>query len=165
MSRPATTQPLLPSILDRLIDHAPQTRVEALRSRTEVLRELRESVRRDLEHLLNTRQSGQPPSMRYPELAQSLLTFGVPDFTGAGLAVAQERQATIHAIEQAIRRFEPRLKSVRVQLSEDAGVLDRTLRFRIDAILNIQPAVAPVVFDSFVDPVTRNTDIRDSSSG
>ncbi len=57
MRKPTTTQALTPSIFDRLLDYDPTQKVEPQANRSQVIRELRESVRRDLEFLLNTRQS------------------------------------------------------------------------------------------------------------
>ena len=48
---------ITPSIVDRLLDFEPKISTEAPKSRSQGLRELKQSVRRDLEWLLNTRHS------------------------------------------------------------------------------------------------------------
>jgi len=48
MPRISPDQPLLPSVLDRLLDDDPGVSRDPPRSRHQVLRELKQSVRRDL---------------------------------------------------------------------------------------------------------------------
>jgi len=153
-SRVRLDQPLLPSVLDRLIDLDPATSVEPPQSRTQMLRELRASVRRDLELLLNSRQRFAEVPAEYGEAAKSLLTYGLADFSGAGPSGAKERAELCRKIEGVIRRNEPRLLSVKVDLITDGDPTDRTLRFRIDALMRADPAPEPVVFDTVMEPTT-----------
>lgn len=161
MARPDSTQPLVPSILDRLIDHAPEKTEEPEKSRSQVVRELRESVRRDLENLLNTRL----PCMALPRDAADLdgtgAYYGVPDFSGTNLQSGDGRERFRATIEKIIRANETRFKSVKVEMLNDADDLQRSLHFRIDATLNVEPATKPVVFDSSLEAVTRNFEIKD----
>ncbi|MBP3959621.1 type VI secretion system baseplate subunit TssE [Gemmata sp. G18] len=147
-------QPLLPSVLDRLLDDEPGTSAEPARNRSQLLRELKLSVRRDIESLLNARRRNValPPGL--PELANSLLTYGVPDFSGAGPATDDQRDAFCRMLETIIGQGEPRLLRVSVALAGDVDTADRTLRFRIDALLRADPAPEPVVFDSTLEPAT-----------
>ena len=85
-------QPLVPSVLDRLVDFEPDVRREAPRSRNQVLRELKRSVRGDLENLLNTRIRCIPPPPELIELKQSLVNYGISDLTGAALDGLRERR-------------------------------------------------------------------------
>src|SRR5262245_29545673 len=84
-------QLLLPSVLDRLLDDNPAAGRDPPRGRDQVLKEMKESVRRDLENLLNTRRRllTWPPAMK--ELNRSLANYGVPDFTVASLGGPEER--------------------------------------------------------------------------
>jgi type VI secretion system protein ImpF len=148
MARVRAEQPLVPSVLDRLLDFEPHLSREAPKGRTQVLRELKLSVRRDLENLLNTRTRCLPWPPGLTELKQSLVNYGVPDLTGASLGTPEEREGFRRNLEQVIRRHEIRLRSVDVVLLDNAEPLDRTLRFRIDALLEVDPAPEPVVFDS-----------------
>jgi len=64
-------------------------------------------------------------------------------------------------IEQTIRRFEPRLAQVRVVLVDaDNDTLESTLRLRIEALLRVEPAPEPIVFDTLVDPATAEVQIK-----
>ncbi len=49
------------SVLDRLIDHEPDISGEAIPTRTQSVRQLKDGLRRDLEWLLNTRRIAVPP--------------------------------------------------------------------------------------------------------
>src|SRR5262245_10406087 len=107
MAKVRETQPLLPSILDRLIDDNPDVQQEPPAGRHQVLRELRESVRRDLETLLNTRIRPVDVPANLAHLKQSLVNFGVPDFTGMPLSAAEDREAFAKRLEKIIKDFEP----------------------------------------------------------
>ncbi len=92
MARVSTDQPLVPSVLDRLIDLDPQAATESPKSRSVVLRELKVSIGRDLENLLNTRWR---PVSYPPELEQldvSLVNYGIPDFASANMSRPSERE-------------------------------------------------------------------------
>jgi type VI secretion system protein ImpF len=156
MAKIREDQPLVPSVLDRLLDDEPGKRAEAPKSRNQILRELKQSVRRDLENLLNTRWRcvSWPPNLE--ELERSLVNYGIPDFTGANMAAPSERERLRRVIEQIVRRFEPRFKTVKVAVLGNADDQDRTLRFRIDALLYAEPAPEPVVFDSQLEPTTND---------
>jgi type VI secretion system protein ImpF len=160
MAKIQADQPLVSSVLDRLLDDEPEVRREAPRSRHQLLRELKQSVRRDLENLLNTRRRclGWPADLT--ELECSLVNYGIPDFLSGNMAASEGRQQLCEAIEQVIRTYESRFKTVKVQLLEGGDPLDRTLRFRIDALLRADPAPEPVVFDSAVEPGTGNIEVK-----
>ena len=137
-------QQLTPSLLDRLLDDEPGNQREAVKQRHQVLREMKLSVRRDLENLLNTRWRcvSWPPNLE--ELETSLVNYGIPDFTGIRFASANTQGELRSILEAVIRRFEPRFSKVRVELITNADSLDRALRFRIDAMLHAEPVVEPV---------------------
>jgi type VI secretion system protein ImpF len=154
MARVKADQPLVPSVLDRLLDDEPGRRQEAQRNRSQVLRELKLSVRRDIENLLNTRVRCVSWPAELIELSRSLVNYGIPDVTGARIGSAKEREEYCRFIERAIREHERRFRTVHVRLLDNGESLDRTLRFRIDALLEADPAPEPVVFDSSVQPGT-----------
>ena len=155
-------QPLVPSILDRLLDDDPEVAAEPPRNRSQLLREMKFAVRRDIENLLNTRRRNVSLSPRLPELSQSLLAYGVADFSGTGPASSRQREAFCRSLEEIIRSNEPRLLEVRVDLVANPEPGDRTLRFRIDALLRADPAPEPVIFDSALEPVTNTFAIESS---
>ncbi|HAA50918.1 MAG TPA: type VI secretion system baseplate subunit TssE [Planctomycetaceae bacterium] len=152
-------QQLTPSLLDRLLDDEPGNQREAVKQRHQVLREMKLSVRRDLENLLNTRWRcvSWPPNLE--ELETSLVNYGIPDFTGIRFASANTQDELRSILEAVIRRFEPRFSKVRVELITNADSLDRTLRFRIDAMLHAEPVVEPVVFDTTLKTSTGDFEV------
>lgn len=153
------TRPFLPSVLDRLLDDAPEVSKEAPMSRNQVLRELKESVRRDLETLLNTRIRNLPIG-GWKELRQSLVNYGLPDVSGTSLGSAKEREEFCKVVQATIQQYEPRFKAAKVQLLSNAEPLDRTLRFRIDALLHADPAPEPIVFDSVFQPANEHFEVK-----
>ena len=78
MAKIEADQPLVPSVLDRLIDDEPTATREPPKSRGQVLRDLKQSVRRDLENLLNTRQRCKSWPENLSELEVSLVNYGFP---------------------------------------------------------------------------------------
>jgi len=162
MARTRTEQPLVASILDRLINDNPGATREVVPSRSQQLRDLEQAVRRDLENLLNTRMRclEVPPNLQ--ELKTSLVNYGLPDFTGANMGLPEQRAALAGRLEESIRRFDTRFRSVRVQLLDNAEPLDRTLRFRIEGLLHAEPAPEPVAFDSILRPVTGDFQVKEA---
>lgn len=153
-------QPLVPSVLDRLLDDEPELQREPPRSRNQVLRDLIQSVRRDLENLLNCRRRCLPWPEHLQELERSLVNYGIPDFTAANMGSARDREDFCRILQEVIRQYEPRFKTVKVLLLDNTETLDRTLRFRIDALLHADPAPEPVVFDSSVEPATGSFQVK-----
>jgi type VI secretion system protein ImpF len=93
-------------------------------------------------------------------LEVSLVNYGVPDLTGAKLGSAEGREEFRRVLESVVRLFEPRFTKINVEMLGNADPLDRTLRFRIDALLQAEPAPEPVVFDSALQPATGNVEVK-----
>jgi type VI secretion system protein ImpF len=138
---------ITPSIVDRLVDHEPRNQNEAPKSRLQTLSELKQSVRRDIEYLLNTRITNRNLDENLEEVRRSVAFYGLPDFTASSANDPEEQSRMTAAIEKAIEIFEPRFVGLRVHL-EPVDPLDKQLRFRIEANLNVEPAPEPVVFDT-----------------
>ncbi|MCC6719748.1 MAG: type VI secretion system baseplate subunit TssE [Acetobacteraceae bacterium] len=151
--RRAGPRALLP-LLDRLIDDAPDQQRDPPMSPGEAMAALRASVRRDLEALLNGRRRWRSWPAELSELAASPIGFGVPDFTAGAMNEPGRREAFRAEVEATIRRFEPRLISVKVALIDSANKLEATMRLRIDGLLHADPAPEPVAFDTTVDATT-----------
>ena len=66
-------------------------------------------------------------------------------------------------LEQAIRRFEPRIGGVRVTMLDRDGADDRTLRFRIEAEMPGDPSPHLVAFESFLDSSTSTFHVQRSA--
>ena len=133
------------SILDRLTDLDPDSTVERRPHAWEEMRDLKASLCRDLAALLNTRREEQPFDPAYEEATNSVLTYGVTDFTSYTLTNGIEQELVRLSIERAIRQFEPRLTRVNVSLEEPSAVKP-VLRFQIEAVLRAD-ARESVAFD------------------
>jgi type VI secretion system protein ImpF len=131
--------------VDRLIDLQPESQSEAPLSSWEQLRQLKSSLCRDLSALLNTRRAEQDFDPAYEEATNSLLSFGITDFTSYNLKSGAEQDQVRLSIERAIRQFEPRLARVSVSIQEP-DPLRTVLEFQIDALLRVGPAAESVVF-------------------
>jgi type VI secretion system protein ImpF len=137
---------ITPSIIDRLIDNEPELSSEALASRSRSLQQFKEAVKRDLEWLLNTRQTRYIPKA-LKELNHSIAVYGLKDFSGFNVKSPDDQQRLEKEIEAVIKVFEPRLEDV-VVILEPILENERALHFRIDARLRIEPAPEPVSFDT-----------------
>jgi type VI secretion system protein ImpF len=151
-------------LLDRLIDDAPDVRKDPPLSAAEAVAALRRSVRRDIEALLNARRRWRSWPQGYAELALSPVGYGIADFAAGAFNDPAQRDRLRAQIEQTIRRFEPRLAQVKVVLIDgNDNTLDATLRLRIEALLRIEPAPEPIVFDTLVDPATAEVQVKPNS--
>ena len=148
------------SVLDRLIDEDPDASADPPPTRAGVLRRIQAAVKRDLENLLNTRYRCVAWPPRCEELDESLTNYGIPDFTAAGLDAAHNSDVLLEAIAAAIRLFEKRLRDVRVDRVTDGYSIDRTFRFRIRGTLMLDPDEHPVQFDSSLESVTGQFEVR-----
>jgi type VI secretion system protein ImpF len=151
-------------LLDRLIDDAPDRERDPPISSSETMQALRQSVRKELEALLNARRRWRSPPRELTELAGSPVGYGIPDFAAGVFNNEGERDRLRLEIEATIRRFEPRFLSVRVNLVDDEQRLDASLRLRIDAVLHADPAPEQVTFDTIVDTVNDAVRIRSTET-
>lgn len=145
---------LQPSLLDRLTDDQPDKQKEGPDRRFLSLERLRAVIRRDLGWLLNTcNLSATEDLTSYPEVASSVLNYGMPDLTGKSISnvdvIALER-----LVKQAIVDFEPRLlkNTVRVRAFASQDQMNRNaLSFQIEGTLWAHPAPVDVVLKSEFD--------------
>lgn len=138
------------SVLDRLIGGRPGSGQIVASRRSPSVRDLEEAVWRDLSALLNTRRMEHPISPEFEQCNSSLLIFGLPDFSLLSLRSLGDQRRLGLAIENAIRMFEPRLSSVSVT-AEPRSELDPTLKFRVEALLEIEPAPEAITFDTVLE--------------
>lgn len=155
---------IVPSLLDRLTmpESGPTVRQTGW---TAALAQLKASLRRDLEALLNTRRRPGTLGSDLPELARSSIRFGIPDFVAVNMG-AQERQAAFgRALERVIRDYEPRLANVAVTLLPSPRGQDRILCFRIEAMIRVEPTHEPIIFESVLDPISRTFSVKANLDG
>jgi type VI secretion system protein ImpF len=148
-------------LLDRLLDEDPGTTRDPPLTPALALETLRAAVRRDLEAMLNARRRRWPLPATAPELALSPLGYGIPDATSGSYALPERREALALEVERAIRRFEPRMLSVKVTLRETGDELDRTLRLRVDGVLRADPVPEPISFETLVEAVSHEVRVAE----
>ena len=143
-----------PYLLDRLIDRSPGMPDEATRPML-TIEQLKETVARDVESLLNTRCGVAADDVaRFQNVRRSMLRFGLDDFAARSLASTDDQAEICLALARAISDHEPRLRQVRVELNRrDSAV--RRLKFAIRAVLYVHPMQAPVNFDAVLQTATQ----------
>jgi type VI secretion system protein ImpF len=150
MSRKDHEYRLTPSVLDRLIDYEPKEMKEAPKSRLRSLKEYKQFIKRDLEWLLNCRAYADDIDEKLEEVNKSVVVYGLPDITGVSAKNTQEQLRLTKSIESIIEIFEPRFINVKVTLQPISN-LDKSLRFHIEAQLDIEPAPEPIAFDTVLE--------------
>ncbi len=144
-------QRFAPYLLDRLVDTAAD---DAMRP-TLTLEQLKDTVARDVEALLNTRRGLDADSVQaYTRVRASVVSFGLDDFASRSLSNTEDQAFVCKAIERAIADHEPRLRHVRVELGPREAS-KQSLKFGIRAMLHVHPMQAPVNFDAVLQTSTQ----------
>lgn len=161
MARVGKTKKLRPSVLDRLFDDEPHAPSEKEAGQHHYVRQLRDSLRRDLESLLNARRYIVSLPEECREAERSLLNYGLPDLATVNIIDAKKRNEFAEQLQKILLEFEPRFKSVKVTYIDAADTNDRTLHFRIDAVVYAEPQPEVIVFDSILESVTRMVSVKE----
>ena len=157
MARPRTDQGLMPSLIDRLTD-PDSGGTAAVRGYGPA--QMMDSVRADLESLFNTHDPSALVPAEYVEVHKSIVAYGLPDLPSLSTAAEFRRDDIARLIEEVIARFEPRLRDVRVILTEpDGPVMQHRIRFHIEAKLNVDPS-PEVEFETILELSTGQASIR-----
>ena len=134
-----------PSLLDRLTDADPKT-----------------SLERDLAALLNTRHQEREIDPRFEYAADSILTFGLADFTSYNLNSGIDQERVRQSIERAIRQFEPRLTGVAVAIDQPEP-LHPVLSVHIEAELKVDGGVIPISIEAALERASRRIVLQGAS--
>ncbi|HWG47021.1 MAG TPA: type VI secretion system baseplate subunit TssE [Gemmataceae bacterium] len=140
-------QPFLPSLLDRLLPANGEGNSGRFGY---TVAQMIDSVRRDLENLLNTRRTVEDWPSDFVEVSNSILAYGMPDLTAFNAGAPREREELALLIGDALTRFEPRLRDVRVSLVEVGTAKTPKAHFHIEARLRMEPALT-VNFETILD--------------
>ncbi|HYN21586.1 MAG TPA: type VI secretion system baseplate subunit TssE [Thermoanaerobaculia bacterium] len=135
-------------LFDRLVDRAPKLRHEVRSLRTLDLPGLQESVRRELERLLNTRCP--LPAHRLTDRPRSVIDYGLPELSGFSPHSFEDRERLAGLIRRAVEAFEPRLFEVSVRLEPAPGD-GLTLAGSIEALLRTESVLEPVSFHTALE--------------
>lgn len=143
-----------PTLFERLADQDPYELHEKQPLRLITAEELKESVAKDLEALLNCRCASTTDVLeQFPESLGSMCSYGMSDFVGLSLANPADRNHICRSLERTIAIHERRLRQVHVSLSLENGAVNR-LKFAINALLVVHPSTEPVYFDALLQPST-----------
>jgi type VI secretion system protein ImpF len=127
------------------------------------LEDMEAVVRRDLEDLLNTRQTHAGLPQEYGEVYRSIVGYGLPDLTSLNPVTPHQRAELGRIIEAAIAHFEPRLRDVRAVVVDTADDKDRSVRYHVEARLCLEPA-PEVAFDTILELSTGHYSVKPSGS-
>lgn len=135
-------------LFDRLTDLDPGSIAELRPFRTLSRSGLRESVRRELERLLNTRSS-LPVDQLEARAELTVLEYGMPDLSAFSAADPEDQRRLAAVVTRAVTAFEPRLREVRTVFEslENAG---REASLRIEAVLTIDEVSEPISFPTLL---------------
>jgi type VI secretion system protein ImpF len=147
MARAKSETVVTQSVLDRLISSENE---EWSMTRAQSLRLFKDSLKRDLEWLLNTRRPPIANLQEYELASTSVLNYGLPDMSAMGVFSADDQFALLALLQQCLRNYEPRISALRVYL-EGAEVNSRSIRFRIEGLLKIDPAPEEINFDTVLE--------------
>jgi type VI secretion system protein ImpF len=130
------------------------------------MRQLRESVLRDLAWLLSTSSYDTDRSLTaWPEVERSVLNYGLPSLAGLGLS-SFDAAAAAARLQKAIEAFEPRLSHVHVTSETESGRMDRNaLVFRVEAELWGQPTPQRLLLRTQIDIESADVLITDTEGG
>ena len=149
---------LLAPVLDRLLE---QNRNSDFKQPHQILKHLRESVRRDLEFLFNSRYRCMSGPAGLTHLEHSNINFGLPDLSTVNMTSVDSRRAFCKKIEKSIIAYEPRIKSVQVKSEDTLDNEDPSIRFRVEAILHSNPVAEMIIFDSAINPINQTVDVSE----
>jgi type VI secretion system protein ImpF len=144
-----------PSLLDRLTENADESSETRGVRAYEVSRRLQQFLLRDLSALLNTRRAEQDFDKSFEQSTNSLLTFGVADFTSYNLNSSIDQERARQSVERAIRQFEPRLTGVSVSL-EQSEPLHPVLMLRVEAVMHPSYGSESVTFEAALHRSSRH---------
>ena len=155
------------SVLERLTDRDPLNQApEMAPTRTQSVKQLKASVRRDLEWLLNTRRTPEPAGGEYEEVQRSVYNYGLPDLSSLSWQSPRDRQRLCRMLEQALATFEPRLRKAKVIALESSASAQHVLRFQIEGMLDMAPAPEHISFDTVLQLTSGEYQVKgDPSAG
>lgn len=119
-----------------------------------------ESVRRNVECLLNSRLSipadyvlRQPDGASLKRLNNSLVNFGIVDFQSLNMGDPQMEKRFCDSVRRAIERFEPRLGKIQVEMISSKS--DRVISTQVRAEMTVQP-FEEIRFDTGLDTQSKS---------
>ncbi len=159
---------LMPTLLDRLADHAPHRLHESPGEYAVTRTQMRDVILRDLAYLLNTTNFGKEIDReQYPEAAASTINYGVPPLTGE-YAASRAWVDIERDILRAILDFEPRLIPETLSISRLKGTDGsryNNLTFEIHGEIQLDPYPLEFTVQSTLDLETGQLHVTGRRAG
>lgn len=130
-------------LFDRLVDLDGTEKTEQQPLRVLTVEGLRDSVRRELQRLLNTRSPTLPEELEGKEW--TVLDWGLADYSGWYTRSVPSQTRLARMIERTIRAFEPRMLDPKVTVEEREGS-DRGLSVVLEGTVRVGTLLEPVSF-------------------
>lgn len=153
------------SLVDRLSledsnqpDGAQDRFVEKIRYR-DTVKQYKDSVKRDLEWLFNTRQTFDYRIDRYPQIESSVYAYGLPDITSVNIGSVNDQRKLAELMKRSLRLFERRLTDVAIDFQPVIGG-SRSLQFTISGVLLMDPAPEEVRIDTVLDSTSARYEVK-----
>ncbi len=154
MARAKSEVLITQSLVDRLSDTEqwPETRAASITM-------YRDSLKRDVEWLLNTRQPVIPELENFPATTASVLNYGLPDIHSFDSSEGKRHTDLTTALEKCIRTFEPRIKQPHVFLTR-TDTLSRSLRFHIEGQIVFENMDEEIKLDTVLELVSGEYEVK-----
>ena len=158
---------LQPSLLDRLTDEEPLNKAESTDKRVLNKAQLRQCVLRDLAWLLNTSNNElEINTESYPEVARSVVNFGIRSFSGTRLSDIDLIELEKH-VRRAILDFEPRILAATLEVkalaTEDLTHHHNMMAFEIRCQMWAQPYPLSMLLRTNLDLESGEMQVNDHS--
>lgn len=155
---------LQPSLLDRLTDLEPDRQQESREHRVLSVKQLKQSVLRDLSWLFNTTALAEVEDLKdCPHALNSVINYGIPVLSGVNLSNINIQKLQ-RQIKQAIIDFEPRIltNTLKIEVVADPSQMSHTaICFNIEGDLWAQPLPVRLYIRSDVDLETGEVNVKD----
>jgi type VI secretion system protein ImpF len=129
-----TSEPLL----GRLFDHAPEKTHDEMKNPVSIDM-IYEDIKVNLQRILNTRRPGFLSSHLSKCLQDSVMNYGISDFSSHYFSQRNTEKELAKDIEDAIIAFEPRLSGVKVDIDHSDLEVQREIFLRIEAVIQTKP--------------------------
>lgn len=158
------TERLQPSLLDRLIDDAPERRAEGREQWVLSTDRLRELVLRDMSWLLNTENFESSVDLDdFPEVQKSVLNYGVPTLSGTVLDSVNLKRLE-RQVADAMATFEPRVLpgSVKITARFTSSIMSsKSLFLEISGDLWAQPVPQRLILQTEFELDTATVNVKE----
>jgi type VI secretion system lysozyme-like protein len=145
MAKPRSIDGASSLLFEKLTDLDPRSGRDPQLFRVQGLDDLKDSVRRELERLIDTRRFVTFEQSAATSPPNTVLEYGIPDWTTLGPFDVVAQAGYARALRDAIRVYEPRLHNPMVKAVKDTKRPDK-LNFVISGELHLGTMIEPVSF-------------------